>query len=425
MAASPFTAALKQVPVDLKDIFIAVGKPGEITAKLRRELRRQKRAADRILASLEAAKDTKQNEMNGLIAAWRPSRRYHRIDRRKLAIRTLQLGVVETFVNGIMLYTASFKGGLLASVAASVLPSLINLGAGAFLGDILLRHIRRENANRTTRILSWKGICVLLSLAVSVNTGFAYLRMTGSLEGILQHILTARIDYTIPAISALGMMLFAWSTMKWWYSAHPNLQIEKLGRELEEFEIKISCNATDLEAGANAAVSKAADELDRLEEQEGADIRAANDEFGDLVVIITGLCQKLDAFQSVYEEVTNDYSRMIFDALGSGVPDHYKQSADLEPARPDLPDLTTLKALIHRLECDFGRLRENIAAARRELALEPDRTMGWPDTTAFVPIVEAGAAGGASNFPSQATLARKDAEDIVGVPATVHRDAAE
>ena len=430
--AGPFMVTLKQVPVDLKNIYIAVDSPAEITAKLRRELRLLKRETERVLRKLEEEKQARKNEMNGLVATWRPSRPYRCTDRRKLMWRTAQLGAGETLINGAMLYTAQYKGGLLAAVAASVLPSIINLGGGAFLGDVLLRHIRRENANWMARTVSWKGICLLLSLVCSVNVGFAYLRVTGSVEGLIQYVLTGKLDYTVPAIAGLGLLLFAWATVKWWYSAHPNLQIEKLGRGLEELETKVDCESADLESNANAAVRKASNDISLLEVQEGDDVSDANDEFGELVLLISQLNRKLDEIQKQYEEATNDYSRMIFDALGPCVPPHYKQRADLSAARPGMPDISSLKALIDQLEKDYRHLRESAAAARCALELEPARTLGWSDPVGpIVPVGNAAPGPGAARARPASTSGEGDEErqsnaDVKGLPATVgRREAAE
>lgn len=431
-ATGPFMAPLKQVPIDLKDIYIAIERPEEIVAHLRRRLRVMKREAKRVLQKLEEDKKGKTNQMKGLMATWRPSRPYQRTNRVKLGRRTLELGAMEVLVNGAMLYTASYKGGLLAAVMASVLPAAINLGGGAFLGDILLRHIRRENANGIARVLSWKGICALLSLVCSVNVGFAYLRVTGSVEGLLQYLLTGKLDYSVPAIAGVGLLLFAWSSLKWWYSAHPNLQIEKLGRGLDELNIQINRTTANLDKEATAAVRRAGVEIELAEDAEGDDVSIANARYGELVLLISRLQQEMDEIQKQHEEPINDYNRMIFDALGPQVPAHYQEVADLSATRPGMPDVSSLKTVLAQLEHDFRCLREKASHARRELELEPERTLGWHDEVDDTPALPgsvgpSGSAVGRAAASLDATADDSDPEtNIKHLPDIVRRrDAAE
>lgn len=425
-ATAPFMTELKDVPVRIKEIFIAVDKPQELTEDLRRMIKLLKREAARASKKLGADKTAKENELKGLMATWRPSRPYRTTDRGGLLKMTLRLGLLEAVLNGVMLYTASFKNGLLASVAAATLPAIVNVGFGAFIGDVLLRHVRRENSSRVMRVLSWDGIGLLVSLAVSVNVGFAYLRVTGSVDGLLQRLLAGRLDYMVPAIASLGLMIFAWSTVKWWYSAHPNLQIERLGRDLDILDFEIATLEDELERDAAAAVVSAGDDIDVLEENEGQDVQSANTEFGELILLMTRLVQVMDAIQTEHQGAINDYNRMIFDGLGPEVPEHYKQQADLSETRPGMPDMSSLGMLIDGLERDFRRLRQNAAAARCELALEPGRTLQWAEDEEPIGghaiAQQPRAANGSSNDVDSARPAGAGQKDL---PDIIRRDAAE
>ncbi|MGE0061405.1 MAG: hypothetical protein AB7T86_04930 [Xanthobacteraceae bacterium] len=418
----PFAATLKRLSADMLDLYIDADQPQQIAAKLRRSLRLLKRDAERAIENLRDQKQTKEREMAGLLSTWRPSKLYQRTDRRKLAKHTIQLGIAETFINGTMLYATSFKGGLLASVAASILPSIINLGGGAFLGDVILRHVRRENANRMTRAFSWKGFFFLLSLVVSTNVGFAYLRVTGSLEGLANYILTGRIDYTVPAIASLGLLLFAWSASKWWYSAHPNLQIEKVGRALDRLDAELSCVNTEFDAATNSGVANALADLDLLEQQERDDLVVANAEFAELVEIVERLDRDLDLIQQTYEEALNDYSFMIFDGVGVDVPAHYKTAANLGAVRPPVPDVCSFRNIIDRLERDYQQLRMNANEVSSSLNLEPDQTLGSADEADDAGPLDSNNedTGGVSS-----TAHAADNEDVKGPAGDRHNEAAE
>jgi len=131
----------------------------------KREAEERRQAISRIAVALRALRYTSGGNLG-------PHTRF----RRQVLSKLAAFGTFEATYNGVNLFIVGYAGGLVRTVGIAAIVTVVNLLIGFLVGDVVTRRIKRRQASRLRRVLSWLPGLGLSIVALVNNLAMASLQ---------------------------------------------------------------------------------------------------------------------------------------------------------------------------------------------------------------------------------------------------------